>query len=78
MPGALALLAWEEDVAASLAASPFPDEPPLPAGPARDLETPATYAQAHAGEHSAIWTGAEKREMDGLVGAGTFEPAGAL
>ncbi|CAB1100204.1 unnamed protein product [Ectocarpus sp. CCAP 1310/34] len=39
MPGALALLASEEDVTASLAAPSFPDEPPLPVEPACDLES---------------------------------------
>ncbi|CAB1118606.1 unnamed protein product [Ectocarpus sp. CCAP 1310/34] len=32
------------------------------------LETPATYAQAHAGRHSAAWGATEKREMDGWLG----------
>ncbi|CAB1101500.1 unnamed protein product [Ectocarpus sp. CCAP 1310/34] len=78
LPGALALLSMEEDIAASLAAHPLQDELPLPNGPARDLETPATYARAHAGQHSAIWGAAEKRGMDGLVGSGTLEPAEGL
>ncbi|CAM9278534.1 unnamed protein product, partial [Ectocarpus sp. 12 AP-2014] len=79
MPSALVLLWVEEDVAGtSLVAQPFPDEPPLPDGPARNLETPATHTQAHAGWHSAAWGAAEKRETNGLVAVGTFEPAGGL
>ncbi|CAB1115846.1 unnamed protein product [Ectocarpus sp. CCAP 1310/34] len=78
LPGTLALFSMEEDIVASLDAHPLQEEPPLPNGPAHDLETPATSARAYAGPHSAIWGAAEKRGMDGLVRTGMFEPAGGL
>ena len=48
----------------------------LPAGPAYLLVTPETYAQAHAGPHSRIWTEAESKEFEGLSAVGTFVEEG--
>ena len=50
------LLAAEEDIARTLAHSDevFCDSEELPAGPVHLLETPETYAQAHAGPHDRI------------------------
>ena len=50
------LLAAEEDIARTLAQpdAVFCDSEELPAGTARLLETPETYAQAHAGPHDRI------------------------
>ena len=52
------------------------DDGELPAGPARFLVTPETYAQAHAGLHSRIWTEAESKEFEGLLAVGTFVEEG--
>ena len=43
------------------------DDGELPAGPAHLLVTPETYAQAHAGPHSRIWTEAESKKFEGLL-----------
>ena len=48
----------------------------LPVGPAHLLVTPETYAQAHAGPHSRIWTEAESKEFEGLSVVGTFVEEG--
>ena len=48
------------------------DNGELPASPAHLLVTPETYAQAHAGPHSRIWTEAESKEFEGLSVVGTF------
>lgn len=34
------------------------------------LETPETYTDANAGSHAHVWTGAERKEMEGLKAAG--------
>ena len=52
------------------------DDGELPAGPAHLLVTPETYAQAHAGPHSHIWTEAESKEFEGLLAIGTFVEEG--
>ena len=52
------------------------DDEELPAGPAHLLVTPETYAQAHAGPHSRIWTEAERTEFEGLSAVGSFVEAG--
>ena len=44
--------------------------------PAHLLVTPETYAQAHAGPHSRIWTEAERKEFEGLSAVGTFVEEG--
>ena len=80
LPGFCALMATQEEITGSLAteSTPGAETPDLPAGPACDLETPETYAQAHAGPHDPIWTRAEKKELVGLVSVGTFEEAGGV
>ena len=54
------------------------DDGELPAGPAHLLVTPETYAQAHAGPHSRIWTKAESKEFEGLLAVGTFVEEGGI
>ena len=54
------------------------DDGELPAGPAHLLVTPKTYAQAHAGPHSRIWTKAESKEFEGLLTVGTFVEEGGI
>ena len=72
------LLAAKEDIARTLAQPDaiFCDSEELPAGPAHLLETPETYAQAHAGPHDRIWAKAERKEMEGLSAFGTFVEGG--
>ena len=72
------LLAAEEDIARTLAQSDevFCDSKELLAGPAHLLETPETYAQAHAGPHDRIWAKAERKEVEGLSAVGTFVEKG--
>lgn len=79
-PGLFALMATQEDITRSIATEPArgAETPELPQGPACDLETPETYAQAHTGPHDHIWTGAEQKELVGLVSVGTFEEAGGM
>ena len=78
-PGMFALMATLEDIARSIAELSPPDvvDQELPSELACDLETPETYAQAHAGPHSGIWTEAEGKELRGLHATGTFEAAGS-
>ena len=52
------------------------DDGELQAGPPHLLVTPETYAQAHAGSHSRIWTEAESKEFEGLSVVGTFVEEG--
>ena len=66
--GAFAALTTGEDTVRTL----DDDDGELPAGPAHLLVTPETYAQAHAGPHSRIWTEAESKEFEGLSAVGTF------
>ena len=55
MSGAFALLEAGELMVRSFATGPEADgDPELPAALACDLETPKTYAQAHAGPHGRI------------------------
>ena len=77
-PGMCALMATQADIARSIADLSLPDVvgQELPSELACDLETPETYAQAHAGPHSGIWTGVEGKELRGLNATGTFEAAG--
>ena len=65
----------EESTGTAIAtsAAPHSDSPELPTCPACDLETPDTYAQAHAGPHSKIWREAEDKELGGLRAVGTSE-----
>ena len=72
------LLSAEEDIARTLAQpdAVFCDSEELPAGPAHLLETPETYAQAHAGPHDRIWAKAERKEVEGLSAVGTFVEEG--
>ena len=67
------LLAAEEDIARTLAQpdAVFCDSEELPAGSAL-LETPETYAQAHAGPYGRIWAKSERKEVEGLSAVGTF------
>ena len=71
-------LAAEEDIARTLAQpdAVFCDSEELPAGPAHLLETPETYAQAHAGPHDRIWAKAERKKVKGLSAVGTFVEEG--
>ena len=77
-PGAFAVLSAKESIGSEVATSPapHPDSSELPTCQACDLETPDTYAQAHAGPHSKIWRGAEDKEFGGLRAVGTFEELG--
>ena len=52
------------------------DNGELLTGPAHLSVTPETYAQAHAGPHSRIWTEAESKEFEGLLVVGTFVEEG--
>ena len=52
------------------------DDGELPAGSAPLLVTPETYAQAHAGPHSRIWTEVESKAFQGLSAVGTFVEEG--
>ena len=73
LPGALALIAQAEDFEAYTAEHLAPIQAPdLPMYPASQLRTPATHAEAHAGEDRAAWAWAEDSEFDGLLGARTF------
>ena len=74
------LLAAEEDIARTLVQSDavFCDSEELPAGPAHVLETPETYAQAHAGPHDRIWAKAEGKEVERLSTVGTFVEEGGM
>ena len=54
----------------------FCDSDELPAGPAHLMETPETYAQAHAGPHDRIWAKAERKEEEGLSAVGKFVEEG--
>ena len=66
--GALAALTTWEATVRTL----HEDDEELPAGPSHLLVTPETYAQAHAGPHSRIWTEAESKELERLSVIGTF------
>ena len=70
--GAFAALTTGEETVQTLDG----DDEKLPAGPAHLLVTPETYAQAHAGPHSRIWTEAESKEFEGLSTVGTFVEKG--
>ena len=76
MSEALALLEADEKMVRSLATGPEADgDPELPVAMYCDLETPQTYAKAHAGPHGRIWGAAERKEFAGLTVTGTFKPA---
>ena len=77
-PGAFAVLFAKESIGAAIAtsAAPHSDSLELSTCPACDLETPDTYAQAHAGPHSKIWRAAEDKEFGGLRAVGTFKELG--
>ena len=72
------LLAAEEDIARTLVQpdAALCDSEELPAGPAHLLETLEMYEQAHAGPHDRIWAKAERKEVEGLSGVGTFVEKG--
>ena len=72
------LLAAGEDIARTLAQPDAVscDSEELPAGPAHLLETPETYAQAHAGPHDRIWAKTGPKEVEGLSAVGTFVEEG--
>ena len=70
--GALAALTTGEETVRTL----DEDDGELPAGPAHLLVTPETYAYAHAGPHSRIWTEAESKELERLSAVGTFVEKG--
>ena len=55
---------------------PHSDSPELPPCPTCDLETPDTYAQAHAEPHSKISRATEDKEFAGLRAVGTFQKLG--
>ena len=60
-----------------LATGPEADgDPELPAALDCDLQTPQTYAQAHAGPHGCIWGAAERKGFAGLTVTGTLKLAG--
>ena len=77
--GMFGLMAIQEDIARSIAELSPPDvvEQELPSELVCDLETPETYAQAHAGPRSGIWTETDGKELRGLNATGTFEAAGS-
>ena len=72
--GAFAALTMGEETVRTL----DKDDGELPAGPAHLLVTPETYAQAHAGPYSRIWTKAESKEFEGLLAVGTFVEEGGI
>ena len=72
--GAFAALTMGEETVRTL----DKDDGELPAGPAHLLVMPETYAQAHAGPHSRIWTKAESKEFEGLLAVGTFVEEGGI
>ena len=72
--GAFAALTTGEETVRTL----DEDNGELPAGAAHLLVTPETYAQAHAGPHSRIWTEAEGKEFEGLSAVGTFVEEGGI
>ena len=74
------VLAAEEDITQTLAQpdAVFRDSEELPASPAHLLETPETYAQAHAGPYIRIWAKAERKEVEGLSAVGTFVEEGEM
>ena len=78
MSGAFALLEADEKMVRSLATRPEADgDLKLPVALACDLETPETYAQAHAGPHGRIrGAAAERKEFTGLTAFGASKPAG--
>ena len=77
MSGAFTLSEANEKMVRSLPTGPEADgDPELPAALACDLETPETYAQAHARPHGRIWRAAERKKFAGLTATGTFTPAG--
>ena len=77
MSGAFALLEAKEKIVRSLATGPEADgDPELPVALDYDLETPGTYAQAHAGPHGRIWGATESKEFTELTATGTFKTAG--
>lgn len=78
-PGAFALMASQDDIERSLATEPLPGtvSPGLPSAPACDLDTPASYAEAMAGEHREIWGSAMDAEFGGLSASETFQEAAA-
>ena len=74
------LLAAEKNIARTPAQpdAVFCDSEELPAGPAHLLETPETYAQAHAGPYGRIWAKAERKEVEGLSAVGAFMEEGGM
>lgn len=71
-PGVFALLASQNDITRSLTEVTVPGvAPDLPSEPACEMETPESYAQAHAGPHSIIWEAAQIKELVGLTAANT-------
>ena len=78
MPGPLAPVAMAEDFAVLEAEHQQQHgEPELPACPASQLRTPASWDDAHSGEDSDIWLGAEATEFRALINASTLELAEA-
>ena len=77
MTWAFALLKADGKMVRYLAIGPeAEDDHKLLAALACDLETPETYAQAHARPHGRVWGAAERMEFAGLTTTGTFKPAG--
>ena len=74
------LLAAEGDITRTLVQpdAVFCNSEELPGGPAPLLETPETYAQAHAGPYGRIWAKAERKEVEGLLAIGTFMEEGGM
>ena len=75
MSGAFALLKADGKMVRYLAIGPeAEDGHKLLAALACDLETPETYAQAHARPHGRVWGTAERMEFAGLTTTGMFKP----
>ena len=72
--GLVSRLATREDVDAALREMrPSHLRPDMPLCHAKDLRVPKTFREARDGEHGAQFMDAAKREVFGLLEAGTFE-----
>lgn len=70
------LMASRGDINHALSEPRPPHQPPdLPHYQAKDLKTPKTHQEAMASEHGHLWMDSERREIFGVLDAGTFEPA---
>lgn len=74
-PGLYSLRAAQETIVRDIYdEEPGPDVRPedLPSEPAGEVETPATYHQAHSGRYHRVWSAVERKEVLGLASVGTF------